>query len=127
MPISIVGDSQRLKQILVNLISNAIKFTETGCINVNIAVVSAGAEWMMQVEDTGPGIPEESISMVFEPFKQLANAHKSLRKGYGLGLSITRQLIWLMGGNIALESALGKGTTFTITLPLITKAEAIDE
>ena len=127
MPISIVGDSQRLKQILVNLISNAIKFTETGCINVNIAVVSAGAEWMMQVEDTGPGIPEESISMVFEPFKQLANAHKSLRKGYGLGLSITRQLIRLMGGNIALESALGKGTTFTITLPLITKAEAIDE
>ena len=127
MPISIVGDSQRLKQILVNLISNAIKFTETGCINVNIAVASAGAEWMMQVEDTGPGIPEESISMVFEPFKQLANAHKSLRKGYGLGLSITRQLIRLMGGNIALESALGKGTTFTITLPLITKAEAIDE
>ncbi|HNO93041.1 MAG TPA: histidine kinase N-terminal 7TM domain-containing protein [Anaerolineales bacterium] len=127
MPISIVGDSQRLKQILVNLISNAIKFTEVGRITVNIAVLPSNTEWIMQVIDTGPGIPEESLGTVFEPFKQLANAHKSLRKGYGLGLSIARQLIRLMGGNISLESALGKGTTFTITLPLVVETEDNDE
>jgi PAS domain S-box-containing protein len=127
MPVSIVGDSQRLKQILVNLISNAIKFTETGSITVNIAVLPSNTEWMMQVIDTGPGIPEESLSTVFEPFKQLANAHKSLRKGYGLGLSITRQLIRLMGGNIVIESTVGEGTIFNITLPLITETEAANE
>jgi signal transduction histidine kinase len=77
----------------------------------------------MQVSDTGPGIPPESIITVFEPFKQLADAHKSLRKGYGLGLSITKQLATLMGGKISLESTVGKGTTFTVTLPLI---EAIE-
>ncbi|MBK9781018.1 MAG: PAS domain-containing protein [Anaerolineales bacterium] len=122
MPIAIVGDSQRLKQILVNLISNAIKFTETGGITVTVSATSK-AEWIMQVTDTGPGIPSESLNTVFEPFKQLADANKTLRKGYGLGLSITRQLVRLMGGNIALESKLGTGTTFTVTLPLITESE----
>jgi signal transduction histidine kinase len=73
----------------------------------------------MQVSDTGPGIPPESIATVFEPFKQLADANKALRKGYGLGLSITKQLVYLMGGKISLESTVGKGTTFTATLPLI--------
>ncbi|MBI3168662.1 MAG: PAS domain S-box protein [Chloroflexi bacterium] len=127
MPVSIIGDSQRLKQILVNLISNAIKFTEAGSIAVQIAVTPQKTEWIMRVIDTGPGIPTESLSTIFEPFKQLADAHKSLRKGYGLGLSITRQLIRLMGGNISIESRVGKGTTFTVTLPLITEAGPINE
>lgn len=126
LPISIVGDSQRLKQILVNLISNAIKFTETGGIQVNIATASP-SEWMMRVTDTGPGIQPESLHTVFEPFKQLADAHKSLRKGYGLGLSITQQLVRLMSGNISLESTVGKGTTFTVTLPLVTESEPTHE
>jgi PAS domain S-box-containing protein len=127
MPISIFGDSQRLKQILVNLISNAIKFTETGGIKVEISIAPSQTEWMMRVTDTGPGISQESLNTIFEPFKQLADAHKSLRKGYGLGLSITRQLIRLMGGNISLESTIGTGTTFTVLLPLITEAEPINE
>lgn len=118
LPISIVGDSQRLKQIFVNLISNAIKFTETGGITVRVNRDSQ-TNWSMQVSDTGPGIPPESIVTVFEPFKQLADANKALRKGYGLGLSITKQLVNLMGGKISLESTVGKGTTFTVTLPLI--------
>jgi PAS domain S-box-containing protein len=124
LPVSIIGDSQRLKQILVNLISNAIKFTETGGITIQISRVSQ-TEWGMQVTDTGPGIPPESIVTVFEPFKQLADAHKALRKGYGLGLSITKQLVTLMGGKISLESAVGKGTTFTVTLPLTTEAAEV--
>ena len=127
LPIALVGDSQRLKQILVNLISNAIKFTQTGSVTVEIAALPSQTEWMMRVTDTGPGIPEESLNTVFEPFKQLADAHKSLRKGYGLGLSITRQLIRLMGGNITLESTVGKGTTFTAILPLITEEETPHE
>jgi PAS domain S-box-containing protein len=124
MPVSIVGDSQRLKQILVNLISNAIKFTEIGKISVDIRPCSQ-TEWMMRVEDTGPGIPSEAAKTVFEPFKQLPNAHKTLRKGYGLGLSISRQLIQLMGGSISLESVPGRGTCFTVTLPLITETDYI--
>ncbi len=125
MPVSIIGDSQRLKQILVNLISNAIKFTETGGVNVNI-FKSDTNEWKMQVSDTGPGIPENAIQAVFEPFKQLPEANRILRKGYGLGLSITKQLINLMGGNITVESEVGKGTTFTTTLPLVTEAQKSD-
>jgi PAS domain S-box-containing protein len=121
MPISIVGDSQRLKQILVNLISNAIKFTETGGVDVRI-YRTAPTEWKMQVTDTGPGIPTGSIEAVFEPFKQLSEANRVIRKGYGLGLSITKQILALMNGTIAIESEIGKGTTFTITLPLIEPA-----
>ncbi len=126
MPFSIIGDSQRLKQILVNLISNAIKFTEAGQITAEICVNSQ-TEWMMRVKDTGPGIPPEAVHTVFEPFKQLPDAHKTLRKGYGLGLSISRQLVQLMGGNITIESTLGKGTAFIVTLPLITETDFIHE
>jgi PAS domain S-box-containing protein len=123
LPISIVGDSQRLKQILVNLISNAIKFTETGGVYVKI-FKSDSATWTMQVRDTGPGIPKEAMHMVFESFKQLPEASRIIRKGYGLGLSITKQLINLMRGNITLESQVGQGTTFTITLPIIEEQES---
>jgi PAS domain S-box-containing protein len=127
MPVAIFGDSQRLKQILVNLISNAIKFTEIGGITVEIGVMPSQTDWMMRVTDTGPGIPAESLTTIFEPFKQLADANKALRKGYGLGLSISRQLIRLMGGSISIESTIGKGTTFTVVLPLITESEPVHE
>jgi PAS domain S-box-containing protein len=122
MPVSIIGDSQRMKQILVNLISNAIKFTEIGSVKVKI-YKSSSDEWKMQVSDTGPGIPENAIQAVFEPFKQLPEANRIMRKGYGLGLSISKQLIRLMGGDIILESEVGKGTTFIATLPLVTETE----
>jgi two-component system sensor histidine kinase BarA len=125
MPISIIGDSQRMKQILVNLISNAIKFTETGGVTVKI-YKSDTSLWQMQVSDTGFGIPENAVQSVFEPFKQLPEANRIMRKGYGLGLSITKQLIRLMGGDITVESEVGKGTTFTATLPLITEMEAAE-
>ncbi|MCB0100733.1 MAG: PAS domain-containing protein [Anaerolineales bacterium] len=118
LPVSIIADSQRLKQIVVNLISNGIKFTETGGITVEV-LTPTPEEWVIRISDTGPGIPPHALNLIFEPFKQLANANKSLRKGYGLGLSITRQLIRLMGGNIIIESEVDKGTTFTVNLPLI--------
>ncbi len=118
MPQAIMGDSQRLKQILVNLISNAIKFTETGGIDVRVFRASE-TFWKMQVTDTGNGIPPEAANIIFEPFRQLNPVAKTLRKGYGLGLSIAKQLIELMGGDIELQSEVGKGTTFTVTVPLI--------
>ena len=126
MPISIVGDSQRLKQILVNLISNAIKFTETGGVTVKIFKLDSN-KWRMRVADTGPGIPENALHTVFEPFKQLPEANRIMRKGYGLGLSITKQLIKLMGGDIMIESEVGKGTTFIATLPLITEVASSED
>ncbi|MBI5952574.1 MAG: PAS domain S-box protein [Chloroflexi bacterium] len=122
MPVSIVGDSQRMKQILVNLISNAIKFTEEGSVRVRIDRLDS-TWWRMEVADTGPGIPANSIQTIFEPFRQLPEANRVMRKGYGLGLSITKQLIRLMGGDIVVESEVGKGTTFTATLPLVVEAE----
>lgn len=122
MPVSIIGDSQRMKQILVNLISNAIKFTEVGGVSVRIEKLDSGW-WQMQVTDTGPGIPENSIETIFEPFRQLPEANKIMRKGYGLGLSITKQIVNLMGGDIRVTSQVGKGTTFNITLPLVTEME----
>jgi len=125
MPTYIVGDSQRMKQILVNLISNAIKFTETGGVTARI-YKSDIDQWKMEVADTGPGIPENSLQVVFEPFKQLPEANRIMRKGYGLGLSITKQLIKLMGGDIIVESEMGKGTTFIATLPLITEVEIVE-
>jgi signal transduction histidine kinase len=125
LPISLVADSQRLKQIVVNLVSNGIKFTETGGLTVDI-LTPTPFEWSIRVTDTGPGIPQEALSSIFEPFRQLANANRSLRKGYGLGLSITRQLIRLMGGNITVESKIGQGTTFIVMLPLV-PAPVLDE
>lgn len=126
LPTAIFGDSQRLKQILVNLITNAVKFTETGGVTVDI-FASDGFKWTMRVADTGPGIPPESLDTIFQPFKQLPDAHKTLRKGYGLGLSISRQLVRLMGGNIFIKSRVGEGTTFTVILPLITETDALHE
>ncbi|MCZ2127077.1 MAG: PAS domain-containing protein [Anaerolineales bacterium] len=128
LPVSIWGDSQRLKQILINLVGNAIKFTEIGGVSVRIAATQSNSQWFLQVSDTGTGISPEALESVFEPFRQLANAHKSPhRKGYGLGLSITKQFARLMGGDIIVESELERGTTFTVTLPLIIKLETEHE
>jgi signal transduction histidine kinase len=117
IPQFIVGDSQRLKQILVNLLANAVKFTEHGYVNAQISRISE-SKWRIQVSDSGPGIPGEALNIIFEPFRQLDHAAKHIRKGYGLGLSISKQIAELMGGEIEVQSVLGSGTTFVVTLPL---------
>jgi PAS domain S-box-containing protein len=122
IPQSIIGDSQRLKQILVNLLANAVKFTESGSVNTQIYRVSE-TEWCMKVSDSGPGIPLEAMNVIFEPFRQLDHAARHIRKGYGLGLSISKQIVELMDGEIKVDSVLGSGTTFTVTLPLKTEME----
>ncbi len=117
LPEEIYGDDYRLRQILINLVGNAVKFTKEGEVRVNVLYPDP-AHWVLQVSDTGMGIPQESQSYIFEPFRQADNALTSENRGVGLGLSITRQLVELMGGKITLDSEVGRGTTFNVVLPL---------
>ncbi|MBN1977767.1 MAG: PAS domain-containing protein [Anaerolineae bacterium] len=116
VPPTITGDFQRLQQILVNLTSNAIKFTDEGSVSL-CAYKPDLDHWALAVSDTGCGISEEGQKIVFEPFRRGEEvAHKY--GGAGLGLSIAKQLVELMGGEIQLESKVGKGSTFTVVLPI---------
>ncbi len=116
---SYIGDELLLNQILLNLIGNADKFTEEGCIDVRVRLQKEEVDvsWIeFSVRDTGIGIPEEKIDLIFQKFRQVnANGHKE--KGTGLGLAITHQLVSLQGGTITVNSKEGSGTTFTVTLP----------
>ncbi len=111
------GDPVRVRQILYNLISNAVKFTDKGWIT---AVVDAADGWVMiRIKDTGSGVAPEQLAGLFERFVQ-ADATAARRfGGSGLGLAISRELARLMGGDITAESVVGQGSTFTVTLPLV--------
>ncbi len=117
LPPVLSGDPDRLYQILVNLVDNAIKFTDRGTVEVQLYCPDE-LHWTMQVTDTGPGIPAEAHSYIFEPFQQLDGTATRAHRGSGLGLSIVKQLAALMAGEVALESEPGQGSRFTITLPL---------
>lgn len=118
LPSTMQGDAQRLKQILINLISNAIKFTSKG--SVKVEMKSAGDQhWRIEVSDTGIGIPPEAHAIIFEEFRQVDGSLTRQHGGTGLGLAIVRNLVLLMGGSIAVHSEVGKGSTFSIQLPLI--------
>ncbi|MCC8170901.1 MAG: response regulator [Parabacteroides sp.] len=114
------GDTIRIRQVAGNLLSNAIKFTPAGRI-VLVVSLAAGADksarLVFQVVDAGPGIPEAERERVFGEFTRLPGTEKE--EGFGLGLSITRKLVELMGGTLALESVAGKGSTFIVELPLL--------
>ena len=117
LPEHLFGDEQRLRQILINLIGNAIKFTEKGEVRVRLER-HAPKHWAMEVRDTGMGIPDEAQASIFEPFQQGQNAITSENRGIGLGLAITKQLVELMGGRINLDSQTGQGSRFTVLLPV---------
>lgn len=117
MPASLSGDAVRVKQILVNLVSNAVKFTEQGSVQIRLFRPD-DLHWAMEVSDTGPGIPAKAQSYIFEPFGQVDGSITRQHTGTGLGLSIVRQLVELMNGQIKLESKVGQGSRFTIILPL---------
>jgi PAS domain S-box-containing protein len=122
LPQEMIGDERRLIQILINLTGNAIKFTPTGFVTVRIDRADE-KHWSMEVSDSGVGIPTENQANIFEPFHQAEAAFSLHSHGIGLGLSITKQLVDLMGGRIAVESEPGKGSTFRIFLPILTTAE----
>lgn len=108
------GDKERILQIGQNLMSNAVKFTEEG--GVSLLVRYTEGTLLLEVSDTGTGICKEEQNAIYEPFGRLANA--DVKDGFGLGLSITRKLVTLLNGDISLESEVGQGTTFRVTLPL---------
>jgi PAS domain S-box-containing protein len=120
MPETIIGDVQRLQQIIVNLVNNAAKFTEQGGIRVGIKREGTD-QWKIEIADTGMGIPEKDLPYIFDTFRQVEETTKRKHGGFGLGLAIVKQLVELMQGTITVRSELQKGSTFTITLPLLQK------
>ena len=128
MPTEFIGDPGRLRQVLTNLMGNAVKFTEAGHVIVRVTGMpdeGAGAQVHIAVQDTGIGIPADKVDHVFGEFNQVDDEHNRRFEGTGLGLAISQQLVRMMGGEIWVESALGTGSTFGIkvTLPVAPGAE----
>ncbi|MET0332734.1 MAG: ATP-binding protein, partial [Rhizobacter sp.] len=117
-PCTAVADPFRLRQILLNLIGNAVKFTEQGSVRVLAAAVEGGRQMRIRVEDTGMGIDSAAMERIFQPFVQVDSSNTRRFGGTGLGLSITRSLCEAMGGSIECHSVLGKGSTFEVRLPI---------
>jgi signal transduction histidine kinase/FixJ family two-component response regulator len=123
LPALVRGDESRLRQVLVNLLGNAFKFTERGSIQWAVSPAGPG-RWRIEVSDTGAGIAPAEQAKVFEPFYQASSIPALAQQGTGLGLSISAQLVQLMGGDLQLESKIGKGSRFWFELPLPTVAAA---
>ncbi|NQV01405.1 MAG: response regulator [Bacteroidia bacterium] len=120
---TILTDPQRIRQIITNLVENALKFTETGEIEFGYIIkedFGIGKSIEFFIQDTGIGIPEEMHKAIFERFRQVDDSHTRKYGGAGLGLTICKNLAHLMGGELNLTSEIGKGTRFTITLPMWT-------
>ena len=111
-----LGDEQRIVQVLLNLVGNAIKFTEAG--EVRIRARAAAGELVVAVSDTGPGIPASEIQRIFEEFHQIDSSNTKAKGGTGLGLSIAKRIVEMHGGRIDVDSVVGKGSTFEVVLPV---------
>lgn len=120
IPTMVLGDSLRMRQIALNLLGNAVKFTEHGSIALRAFLSSAsGVEWLViEIEDTGIGIETDRQSAIFEEFAQADDSITARFGGTGLGLTITTQLVKLMGGKLELDSCRGEGSTFRVVLPI---------
>jgi CheY-like chemotaxis protein len=129
VPGLVLVDPVRLRQILLNLIGNAVKFTEAGQVRVCVHAQDmqgqegGGRDIILSVQDTGIGIPEDALEMIFEPFEQQKGPVMKGYGGTGLGLSITRSLVESMGGRIRVESRVGEGSVFTVELPVAEAAK----
>lgn len=117
LPPFVRGDQRKLKQILLNLVSNAVKYTHRGGVTIRVSYQTPEGTFICAVEDTGIGIAADKLETIFEPFVQLVEPGHS-REGTGLGLSITKRLVTLMHGSLTVESEPGKGSTFRLELPL---------
>jgi signal transduction histidine kinase len=127
LPETLLGDEQRIEQVVVNMLSNAFKFTEQGSVKLEVQCDAPAQNWRIVVADTGIGIPPHAINIIFEEFRQVDGGGTRAYKGSGLGLAITRNLVRMMDGQITVQSELGKGSTFTVTLPLITSQPVLTE
>jgi signal transduction histidine kinase/ActR/RegA family two-component response regulator len=129
VPRHFMGDPLRVSQILINLISNALKFTDKGyvliktrCVGTNDAI----AQMCISVIDTGIGIPSEALDVIFESFRQVDGSHTRRFQGVGLGLAICRNLVKLMNGKMSVESQVGEGSTFKITIPYVLAVSTVE-
>jgi len=120
--VMVYTDRTKLKQILINLIANAIKFTSKGGVKVDIAAIDDNKAVQITVKDTGIGIKQEDFSQLFSEFKQLDSSCTREYSGSGLGLSICKRLTELLNGSVTVESQVGVGSTFTVSMPLENKA-----
>jgi len=125
LPANLEGDEGKLRQVLVNLLVNAVKYTDEGCVTLRVATRPDGrparVRLAFEIEDTGIGIKPEDVERIFDPFTQAERHHAA--KGTGLGLAITRRHLEIMGGGIALESEPGKGSLFRFEIPVRIAAE----
>ena len=112
----------RLQQMVINLLSNAIKFTDSGSVTVTASreqgAGSGGEDLVIAVSDTGKGIPADELPTIFDEYRQAEGSESAVQKGTGLGLSITRKFAELLGGTIGVESEVGKGSVFTVRVPM---------
>jgi PAS domain S-box-containing protein len=130
VPVLLKGDSARLRQVLLNYITNAIKFTETGTICVTVKLEQQDGKacsLQFSVEDTGIGIAQEHLPMIFERFTQVDRSFTRKYGGAGLGLTIVKRLVELMGGKVWVKSQLGAGSTFSFTLPFKKGSSSLDQ
>ena len=119
VPDGVLGDAPRLKQVLLNLLGNGVKFTEKGAVTIRLSTQlrdAVSARVRFEVEDTGIGIPTASLSTVFQPFHQVDSTRSRLRGGTGLGLAICQRIVQAMGGQLEVTSRLGAGSVFSFTL-----------
>ncbi len=121
LPSHVTGDSKRLQQILINLIANAIKYTEEGSVTLMVEaklITQTRAAFVFTVSDTGIGIPQTKLENIFDKFQQIDSVYKRKHEGVGLGLAIVKELVDKMSGTIKVTSVVGSGSTFICTLPM---------
>lgn len=126
LPPCVTGDSRCLEQVLTNLVGNAIRFTESGQVSVRFDKHD-DTRWTMSVSDTGVGIPPHALEYIFDEFRQVDGSSQREHGGTGLGLAIVRRLAVLMGGAVRVQSTVGKGSTFTVQLPLVVPETLVAE
>ncbi len=131
MPEQLLGDEQRLRQVLINLVGNAIKFTKTGSVTLEaelLPVIKDNVCWVLFIiADTGIGIPESRINYIFESFTQDGDVYSRQYQGAGLGLSIVKRLVGLMQGTLTVDSEENVGTTFYVSVPMLRKSASEPE
>ena len=125
-PIAIHADNLKLRQVLINLLGNAVKFTQQGLISCQVSINGTADTLHFSVSDTGAGISPEEIEIIFEAFSQ-TEAGRTAKQGTGLGLAISQQFVELMGGELRVESEVGRGSTFSFSIPFKPVATAVLE
>jgi signal transduction histidine kinase len=122
-------DVGKVQQIVTNLVANAIKFTHQEGVTVEVGAGEQPAEWAIKIIDKGIGMPPDAANYIFEKFRQVDSTEAKEYEGTGLGLAIVKSLLDVMGGRVTVETALGKGTTFTVNLPRLyqSKGQVIEQ